>query len=201
MQKGPKDVGRINWTVEVPNRPFLGNGHTGAEAVLTHVSATMLSAFAAAYWWWVTDAPALWQAVILAIFAYDILGGAVANSLNSCKRFYHAAHVPDESALVRASRNPLIFTAIHLHPVVFALIFGFPLALGVAYYIAVWLSVRLVTWAPLYLRRPAAMALGMAALLLSQTIFALPVGLGWVVPGLFLKLVLGHAVQEEPYRP
>ncbi len=201
MQSGPKENGRVDWSVNSPNRPFLGNGYTWAEAALAHGTAVALTAFVLGYWWAATETPALWQAALLALVAYDVAGGVVANHLNSCKRFYHVAELPAGSIMLRVMRKPVLFTTAHVHPIVMAIAFGFPLETGLAWYAAVWLSVLLVTRTPLYIRRPTAVAFCLFALILNQTIFPLPIGLEWFIPCLFLKLVLGHAVQEEPYRP
>lgn len=201
MQTGPKIAGNVDWHLKGPNRPFLGNGYTLAEGGLTYVSAILFTVFAVAYWWIAVEAPTLWQAVLLAVVAYDVQGGVVANSLNSCKRFYHAADIPAGAAITRAFRNSLLFTVCHVHPIIFAFAFGFPLVEGVAWYGVLCAAVLLVTVTPLYLRRPLATAFSLAAIIFSQTVFALPTGLEWLIPGLFLKLVLGHSVQEEPYRP
>lgn len=52
---------------------------------------------------------------------------------------------------------------------------------------------------PLYLRRALATAVSMLAIIGAPLVLPLGAGLGWVVPALFVKLVLAHAVREEPY--
>ena len=201
MQSGPKEPGYVDWHVRAPNNALLGNGYTRAEALLTHSFALGLTIFALTYWWSIDSSPKLWQAALIAVAAYDLLGGVVANNLNSCKRFYHAAEVPGASAFLRATRYPLLFTALHFHTVIFAFAFGYPPSTGIVWYIVLWTSVAVVTRTPLYLRRPLAAGITVAAILLGQTVLRLPQGLGWVIASLFLKLVVGHSVQEEPYRP
>jgi hypothetical protein len=41
------------------------------------------------------------------IFAFDVVGGVVANSLNSCKRFYHTAAKSDEPQYTAFFKNHL----------------------------------------------------------------------------------------------
>jgi hypothetical protein len=129
-------------------------------------------------------------------------GGVVANGLNSCKRFYHSPVKPDEGALVRAAKNHRIFTALHLHPVVvYAIWTPDHLWVGLAWHILLLLSAGAVAAVPLYLARPAAFLLVGAVLVVQSDMVPSVPHLEWLVPLLFLKIVLGHAVREEPYRP
>lgn len=201
MSTHSKIIGNVDWSIEAPNRPFLGNGHTVAEGMIVHFFSISLTTFVALYWWLTAADPTLIEIAFIVILAYDLLGGVVANSLNSCKRFYHVDKIPASSVMTNAMRNPLIFTAFHVHPIVFAIVLGYPLLTGFAWYVGLWISVAMVAWAPLYLRRPIATALCITAIILSQMVVQLPTGLEWFIPSIFLKLVLGHSVQEEPYRP
>jgi hypothetical protein len=65
-----------------------------------------------------------WQYLIFALIALDVLGGVVANSLNTCKRFYHSPVKPEETGSAARSKNHVIFTAYHIHPVIAGLLFG-----------------------------------------------------------------------------
>jgi hypothetical protein len=71
---------------------------------------------------------------------------------------------------------------------------------GVGWYLALLASTVLVSATPLYLRRPLAMLLVLLSLLANYGISPVP-GFEWLMPGLFLKIVYGHTVREEPYRP
>ena len=53
---------------------------------------------------------------------------------------------------------------------------------------------------PLYLQRPAAMGIIMLAILMNYYIAPPVAGFEWFIPALFLKIVYGHIVREEPYR-
>jgi hypothetical protein len=134
--------------------------------------------------------------------AFDLGGGAVANGLNSCKRFYHTPARAEDGPLVRAVKNHWLFTALHLHPViVYAVWAPDHLWVGVAWYALLLLSVGAVAAVPLYLARPVAFLLVGAAIVAGPAVAPSIEHLEWLLPLLFLKIVLGHAVREEPYRP
>jgi hypothetical protein len=71
---------------------------------------------------------------------------------------------------------------------------------GAFWYLALVLSTVLVLFTPLYLQRPLAMGLIMTAILLNFYFIQPVVGFEWFVPALFLKIIYGHVVREEPYR-
>lgn len=58
-----------------------------------------------------------WQIAVALFLAFDIGGGMVCNSLNSCKRFYHSPLKEGENATVRLAKNHLAFSVIHIHPI------------------------------------------------------------------------------------
>jgi H+/Cl- antiporter ClcA len=140
-----------------------------------------------------------WQWVLAAFLALDMGGGAVANCLNSAKRFYHAPPAPDDSFLSKLARRPLVFAAIHIHPVAAALAFApAMLGAGVAWYVAMMAASALVRVSPLALARPiAAFAVTAAIVVSSGPGFV--TGLEWLPAVLFVKIVFGHMVREEPY--
>lgn len=191
----------IEWRYAGGSDPLCGTGATSAERLLAYGMATLFTAIILA-----TDhfrgTPVAdgWRIALLAFFAFDIAGGAVANMLNSCKRFYHTDLQPGEGLGARLAKNPMLFTAIHVHPIVAAYVFGGSLLNAVAWYILLQISVLLVLACPLYLRRAMAAAATVLAVLASQSFLPLGAGLEWFIPCLFIKMVLGHAVQEEPYR-
>jgi hypothetical protein len=136
------------------------------------------------------------------LIALDVGGGVVANALNSCKRFYHTPVKANERGFTAIAKNHFAFAAFHVHTVVVALCWApNQLWLGVAWYIALSASAVLVLVTPLYMRRPVATLLVASAVVVASTIAPIAAHFGWLVPLLFLKIVLGHAVREEPYRP
>lgn len=54
---------------------------------------------------------------------------------------------------------------------------------------------------PLYLRRPIAMLFCLISLIMNSYIIPVIDGFEWFIPALFIKIIYGHLVQEEPYRP
>lgn len=144
---------------------------------------------------------AWWQVLVVAAIAFDVVGGAVANATSAVKRQYGRVRTGRRRILVRVATSKLGFTSLHLHPVVIAVLFPGPSLLwGLGWYLAVLAGVALVEASPLYLRRPVAMTTYMAILFVAV---AFPVGAGWswFIPAIAAKLVLAHAVPEEPYRP
>lgn len=192
----------IQWSYTGRADPLCGTGATRGERWLAYGAATLFTAIILAMNYY-RDAPIAlgWSTVLLAFFAFDIAGGAVANMLNSCKRFYHSQLQSGEGAGARIVKNTTIFTAIHVHPIIAAYVFGGSVLNAVAWYFLLQVGVATILAMPLYLRRAAATAIMLLAMLASQSILPLGAGLEWFVPCLFIKMALGHAVQEEPYRP
>ncbi|MEM1150405.1 MAG: hypothetical protein AAGI03_07585 [Pseudomonadota bacterium] len=197
----PMGAGTVTWHYGGRTDGLVGTGATSAERLMGYGTALVLTAVivgadmmrgspVAATWW---------QIGILAFFAYDIAGGAVANMLNSCKRLYHSPRKPTEGALLGALKDARVFTGIHVHPIIIAATLGGSVANSVIWYLALQVAVWLTLATPLYLRRAAATALVMVAILVHQIWLPLGMGLEWVIPALFIKMVLGHAVQEETY--
>jgi hypothetical protein len=195
-----KDI-RIDWKYSGKPDGFFGTGATSAEQVL--VWGFGLVGTALLFWVWrSTSNWAWWQYAVAALIALDVLGGVVANSLNSCKRFYHAPIQSEETGFTGLAKNHLAFTALHVHTLIIGLLFGkMNWGYGLFWYLALLLSSVVVLRAPLYLQRPLALGLIMLAILANVYFIAPVSGFEWFVPALFLKIVYGHLVREEPYRP
>ena len=194
-------AGLVTWHYEGKTDGLSGTGATSAERLMSYGSAAVLTVLivtadlmgaspVAASWW---------QIALLAFFAYDIAGGAVANMLNSCKRLYHSGAKPSDGRVLSLLKNARLFAAIHVHPILIALLLGGSFGASIIWYAALQAAVWLTLATPLYLRRAAATALTMIAILVDQTWLPLGSGLEWVIPALFIKMVMGHSVQEEPY--
>jgi hypothetical protein len=193
---------RIDWNYSGRPDGFFGTGATIPEQALVWaigVLGTVLLGWVA----WTRSIPwAWWQYVIAALMGLDVLGGVVANSLNSCKRFYHSLLKPEETGFTALSKNHFTFTVIHIHPLLAGLLFGnMNWGYGLFWYLVLVVTSLLVLQFPLYLQRPAAMGVIMIAILLNLYIIQPVPGFEWLVPALFLKIVYGHIVREEPYRP
>ncbi|MBE7534249.1 MAG: hypothetical protein HS124_00720 [Anaerolineales bacterium] len=192
----------INWEYSGKPDAMFGTGATAREQALVWLFG--LSGAAVLGWMaWSRSLPwAWWQYLIFILIALDVLGGVVANSLNACKRFYHAPIKPEETGFTARSKNHIIFAVFHIHTIIAGLVFGsMNWEFGIFWYLVMLASVVLVLRTPLYLQRPLAMGLIMTAILINQYIFPSVIGLEWLIPALFLKIVYGHVVREEPYRP
>ena len=191
----------VDWQLAGKADPFFGSGTTTAEKALVWGGVIL---FAIAYGYWLlTENPqpdwSWWQWVLVMVFVVDLAGGMIANSLNACKRLYHA---PRSSESVRRSwyLNHQLFAAVHVHSLVLGFV-AHNYVFGVLWYVLLQLAVQSVLRVPLYLQRPVSMLWVMIALVLNQYIVPGITGLEWFVPVLFLKIVYGHAVREEPYAP
>lgn len=63
-----------------------------------------------------------WQWLIGALLVHDLAGGVVANGLDTAKLFYHSPLTFTDSVFARFVHHPVGFTAIHLQPVLIALV-------------------------------------------------------------------------------
>ncbi len=184
---------RANW--------LTGAGATRAELALVY--GTSLAGTAIIWLLFMRTQPwAVWQVVIALAITADLIGGAVANALSSTKRQYQTPVTPGAKPWVRIVRNPVAFTVLHVYPlVVIALYPGGSWAWGIGWYAATIAAVMLVAWVvPGYLQRPTAMAIFVLAIPVAMAAPG-PAGWSWLPPILMAKLLLAHAVHEEPYRP
>jgi hypothetical protein len=192
----------VNWSYSGPPDLAVGTGATTAERALTLTTGGLASAVYVVLgvsgvlpWAW-------WQLLIAAVIAFDVSGGVVANSLNSCKRFFHAPPEGEEPRYVRLFRNELFFAALHVHPVIVAAFLPEGrLLTGVFWYALLQLCVLIVRMVPLYLKRPVSFLLISIAVVVELYLMPFSTAFAWLVPFLFLKIVYGHGVREEPYRP
>ncbi len=192
----------IDWSYVGGADPLCGTGAMRAERLLAYGMATLFTVIIlVADFYRAAPIAEGWSIALLAFFSFDIAGGAVANMLNSCKRFYHSSLKAGEGSGARLAKNPTLFTAIHVHPIVAAYLFHGSILNAAVWYVLLQAGVFVTLALPLYLRRAGATAITVLALLGSQSFLPLGAGLEWFIPCLFMKMVLGHAVQEEPYRP
>jgi hypothetical protein len=198
----PRREPNIDWSYEGAPDPIAGTGASLAEQALMWAAGLagaglmiFLSQRGYLAWGW-------FQTVIGAVVAFDLVGGAVAFNLNSAKRFYHGPAQPSEHGLVRLMKGSFYVPATHVHPIlVYFLYAPDDYLTGVAIYLAAAVCVALVRLSPWHLARPLAILLVLVASLVAiYGVAAIP-GFEWLLPVFFLKLVLGFAVREEPYRP
>lgn len=196
------DTVSIDWSYEGPPNYSFGSGATWAESALGWAGAVL--GVGLYLFFYLTGALpwADWHYLLAAVLALDVGGGLVCNSLNSCKRFYGSPSRPADSRLTRLLKHHLLFIGLHLHTILISLVY--PAAdwrWGLLWYVALLVCGLLVLQTPLYLRRPTAMLLILLALLVNTYLLAPVRGFEWLVPALFIKIIYGHLVREEPYRP
>lgn len=192
----------IDWNYSGKPDVMFGTGATALEQALVWIFG--LAGTAILGWMaWTRELPwTWWQYIIAGLMALDILGGVVANSLNTCKRFYHTPRRPDETGSTAFAKNHIAFTALHVYPLIAGLFFGkIDLVYGLVWYTVLLLSSIAVLQTPLYLRRPLSLGIIITAILVNLYLIRPILGFEWLIPALFLKIVYGHIVREEPYRP
>ncbi|CAB4555359.1 unannotated protein [freshwater metagenome] len=189
------DGARANW--------LRGAGATRAELTIMWAGALVGIGYVAVMyarsdpgdWSW-------WQYALAAFLAWDLVGGAVSNASNSTKRQYFGAGFAHVGGAARIIRAPIAFTALHLHPFLIVALYphgtwGWAIGMYVGAVVGAVLVDRVV---PQYLQRPAAMLVFCTVMLWSRS-WTAPPGWEWFAAIFLAKLILAHAVREEPYRP
>lgn len=197
------DDTHIDWTASTERRDAVyGAGATRAERGLAAGTGVVGTVLALGWAFWGVGVEwRWWQWLLAAVVAFDVLGGVVANSLNSAKRAHFGPPPPDPSLGERLARRPVLFAAVHVQPWIVVLAFAPALWWwGVLWHVGVLVAVVVAVNAPLYLRRPTAAALVVLAVLVAMMVEP-PNGWAWLPAAMAFKLVLAHAVREEPYRP
>lgn len=190
------------WHVPVPRAglagqwdSFIGPGATRAETWL--ILGASIFGVALPLFYAVSYNPgwSILQIIVAVCIGLDLWGGVVANATSTTKRWYHRPG--------QGFTQHLLFVCTHvLHIALFAWLFR---SLD-WYFVGVvggylLITTLLVLKAPLYLRRPFALLICCGALIVNSYVVAPTPGLEWFVPVLFLKLIIGHIVPEEPYLP
>lgn len=192
---------RIDWNYEGKPDELMGTGATSSEKTIAYLSGlivplvlVVLGVTGVVQWTW-------WQWIITLAIGADISAGVVANALNSCKRFYHSPVKPGEEKY-RSIKNPILFSAMHVYPLIIWLAFDRSnWMFALVWYSLLVLSTWIIGQIPLYLRRPTSIII-IACVILVNFYFLIPIpGFEWLAPLLFIKIIAGHAVREEPYRP
>lgn len=197
-----QDEVRINWAYEGQPDLGAGTGATAGEKLLAYGTGFFAFFFYSALYLFGDLNWMLWQYLLAIFLAYDVMGGVVANSLNSCKRFYHTPVKAGENWLVRFLKNPHLFSAIHIHTLLVGLLFAqFDWFYALFWYLLLLIATETILLLPLYLHRAVAMLFILAALLINIYLIVPVPGFEWLAPALFIKIVYGHVVREEPYRP
>ena len=133
---------------------------------------------------------AIWLHLLAALLMLDVLGGVVANATASARRWYHR---PGQGA-----RQHLAFIALHgLHLALVAAVFRSGDGVWfVIVYTALMCGAALTVALPTHLKRPTALAL-VSALVILESFWLTPTALlPWFLPLLFLKLMYSHLVPD-----
>lgn len=192
----------IDWTLPERRKGFggiidaiIGPGATGAEKWVQFAPAFAFAAGVVSiamhkgFDWTVL------QYVLVVIFAVDMVGGAITNMTSAAKRW-----VFREGEGFKAH-----ITFIGMHIVQISLLslgfLGFDLMWIATVYGFVMVSCAVILKSPLYLQRLIAALLFAIGVLLALYVFESPEHLEWFLPILFFKLIVSHALREEPYQP
>ncbi len=172
-----------------------GPGATQAELAIQFVPPLLASLAALAYAELIDRAWSNLQLLLLAILAFDLLGGVLTNATSSAKRWFHRPG--------QGWRQQLAFVSIHLiHVGLVAVMFraadGWFFAVVSGYLLA---ATAVILATPLYLQRPVALGLFSLAVIGDTYLFSPTAGLEWFLPLFFLKLLVSHLVYEAPLLP
>jgi hypothetical protein len=133
---------------------------------------------------------ALPSLAVVAVVAFDLFGGSVANATAAAKRRFHGPG--------RGWRQHLGFVVAHVQPFVLALVVpGFGWAAAAAIYGLVVAAALVVLAAPPRLRQPVAFGTTTFALTTALTGVTVPAALVWFAPVMLIKLLLGHLLPGE----
>lgn len=136
------------------------------------------------------------QLLLVAVLALDLIGGIITNATSAAKRWYHRdgqdglrAHIP--------------FIAVHgVHVLLIAAAFrGMDWGFFIVLYGYLLAASIVILKIPLYLQRPAALALFCGGILLGMYLFIPTPGLEWFIPFFYLKLLVSHLLKEAPFSP
>lgn len=134
------------------------------------------------------------QLFVATAFAVELTGGICTNATSSAKRWYHQPGME--------FRQHFTFVAIHIHPLIIAWLFR---SMDWMFFVVVYgyllAATAIILRTELYLRRPVAFILFSGGILINGYLFTPTHGLEWFVPFFYLKLLMGHILREEPYRP
>ena len=132
--------------------------------------------------------------MILTLLTLDLSGGIITTVTSTAKRWYHRAG--------QGWRQHIIFVLPHgLHLALVVWLFpGFGWWFFLLFYGYLVAATLLILYTPLYVQRPVAF-ICYAGVVLLNGVFAPTAGLEWVIPFLFLKLLIGHLLKEAPFRP
>ena len=195
-----KDNIKINWTPPEPRSgikgiwdKFFGPTQTTSEFLLGMIPSVVAAIIVPVYAIHQKLGWSVWQLLIVTFFAFDLTGGVIFNATSSAKLWYHRSG--------QGFKQLFISTSAHIHPIFIAWLW---LDGDWSYFFITYgfllLAVLLILKAPLYLRRPIAITLYLAGLIISLYFLAQIRGLEWFLPFFYLKLLISHPLREAPFK-
>jgi len=172
---------------------FVGPGATATELLWQFGAAFAAAVAVPAY---ALAAGLNWSVLQLAmsgLIALDLVGGVVTNATASGQRWYHRRG--------QGVKQHLSFAALHI---IQLLLVGWLFRSGDwmfvgVFYVYLLSAATVVSFSPLYLQRPVAMAFVVGAVFLNEFAFSPVPGMAWFVPVFFAKLLISHLLKEAPY--
>jgi hypothetical protein len=193
---------KIDWEFPQPRKglagewdKLIGPGATKSEvwimvafAILAAIAAPLYAVASGLQW-------GFWQLLFAGLSALDLTGGIFTNSTSAAKRWYHRAG--------HGRWHRFGFVALHALYIFMVAFLYRDMDWGYFFSLTLYLlgGTAIILWIPLYLQRPVAMTVFAFSIPFSLYIIQPTPGLEWFIPFLFLKLMVGHAVREEPYQP
>ena len=192
----------IDWDYPEPRKGFLGEwdkfigpGATKLELIIT-LGVSVLGGLAVLLYSLLSP-DVNWgvgKIIVATILALDLAGGVVANASSPAKRWYHRKE--------QGFWKHMLFVSVHVYPILIGLWYrDLDWVYSLVIYGYLLISSMIVLVIPLYLRRPTSFVLFAVTIIFNWYVFSPTPGLEWFIPVLFLKILLGHIVKEEPYRP
>ena len=192
---------QINWnTPEIRDDifgfwdKFIGPGATTSENVLILIPGIIAGFFEVLYAYYKNLQWSCYQNILGFLITFDIVSGAIANSTNVLKRWYHREG--------RKFKDHLIFALVHIYPILLGWLFkNNDWIYGITLYSYFVVSSIIVLLVPLYMKRPTATLLTIISIFISFYVFNPVKGFEWLYTVLFIKIINGNLIREEPYRP
>jgi hypothetical protein len=174
---------------------FVGPGQTRAEFWLVIIPSVLAGLALTVYAHWKVLPWNVWQYLVAALLALDLMGGVITNATSAAKRWYHRDG--------QGRRQHVSFVAVHAAQLFLVawLFRGMDWPYFAAFYGYLMAASLIIVFAPLYLQRPVALLLVVGAVLLENYVFSATPGMEWFVTVFFLKLLVSHLLKEIPYPP
>lgn len=174
---------------------LIGPGATKAELMLQFIIPVPAAIAAPLYASFTVGGWTPLQLFLCGVLAFDTVGGVITNATSTAKRWYHREG--------QRFTQHIAFVLLHLiHLLVVSWLY---LSLDIIWFVIsggyLLLSATVVLTVPRYLQRPIALTAYTGALFIILYLLQWPEGMEWFLPLFYLKLLVSHLPEEEPYRP